>query len=52
MLCNFLHILECTEDEYRCRTNVCIPGEYRCDYISDCEDNSDEIDECKNVNFF
>ena len=38
---------ECKEDEYRCRTNVCIPSEYKCDYIRDCDDNSDEIDGCK-----
>ncbi|XP_072032689.1 uncharacterized protein [Amphiura filiformis] len=38
---------ECAEDEYRCRTNECIPSEYQCDYIADCDDYSDEIDDCE-----
>ena len=44
---SFLNISECAEDEYRCRTNVCIPSAYRCDYISDCDDGSDETVDCK-----
>ena len=37
----------CAEDEYTCADGLtCVPESYRCDYINDCGDNSDEVDGC------
>ncbi|XP_072017959.1 uncharacterized protein [Amphiura filiformis] len=37
----------CVEGEYRCADDqACVPEEWRCDCISDCVDNSDEVDGC------
>ena len=38
---------DCSEDEYRCRSNECVPANYTCDYLPDCSDNSDETEGCK-----
>ena len=43
----YISLSECAEDEYRCRTNVCIPDAYTCDYLIDCDDGSDETVNCK-----
>ena len=34
----------CTEDQYRCQNEACIPHEQRCDVKFDCHDKSDELD--------
>ncbi|XP_072016509.1 cubilin-like [Amphiura filiformis] len=40
--------VECVEGEYACANGLtCIPEELRCDYIADCDDNSDEVDGCR-----
>ncbi|XP_072047228.1 uncharacterized protein [Amphiura filiformis] len=36
----------CSEGYYQCPDGSCINEELRCDYVTDCEDNSDEIDGC------
>lgn len=36
----------CSEDEYRCKNERCIPKKWRCDHDDDCADGSDET-ECK-----
>ncbi len=32
--------------EFQCGDDICIPVEWKCDYFSDCEDSSDEINDC------
>ncbi|XP_072030540.1 uncharacterized protein [Amphiura filiformis] len=40
-----LQLVSCDEDEFACADGVtCIPDNYRCDYITDCDDNSDELE--------
>ena len=34
---------ECSESEFRCANNKCIPNRWRCDLDDDCGDNSDEM---------
>ena len=34
---------ECSESEFRCANNKCIPNRWRCDLDDDCGDNSDEV---------
>ena len=34
--------LGCDSDEFTCDNGECVPLNYRCDYIDDCSDNSDE----------
>ena len=34
----------CDATYFKCGNNRCIPGRWRCDYDSDCRDNSDELD--------
>ncbi|XP_072041131.1 uncharacterized protein [Amphiura filiformis] len=39
--------VECAEDEFKCAEgHQCIPAVLRCDYSTDCADNSDEVDGC------
>ena len=33
---------ECSESEFRCENEKCIPNRWRCDHDNDCDDNSDE----------
>ncbi|XP_071528403.1 uncharacterized protein [Panulirus ornatus] len=33
---------ECSESEFRCNSNKCIPSRWRCDHDNDCGDKSDE----------
>ncbi len=43
----FSFLAECPQGQYACPNNpTCLPESYRCDYINDCGDNSDEIDGC------
>lgn len=35
---------ECTESEFRCDDQSCIPSRWICDFNNDCGDNSDERD--------
>ncbi len=42
-----LILVDCAADEYTCADGLrCIPEEFRCDYLADCHDNSDEVDGC------
>ena len=41
----------CADDEYQCANGNCVPESYRCDYINDCEDNSDELGCVCNLDF-
>lgn len=34
---------ECSESEFRCANNKCIPNRWRCDLDDDCGDNTDEM---------
>lgn len=34
----------CSESEFRCDNEQCIPGNWVCDHDNDCGDNSDERD--------
>lgn len=33
---------QCSESEFRCNNNKCIPNRWRCDHDNDCGDKSDE----------
>ena len=33
---------ECSESEFRCSNEKCIPNRWRCDHDNDCDDSSDE----------
>ena len=45
-LCFIISVV-CGEDEFKCADGLtCVPESYRCDYINDCGDNSDEVDGC------
>ena len=39
-----LEILDqkCKDDEFTCKNGQCIPSEWRCDKVKDCQDESDE----------
>ncbi len=41
-LCDHLPPRKCSESEFKCANNNCIPGHWRCDHDNDCGDNSDE----------
>lgn len=43
-LCSLSEPRPCSESEFRCDNNQCIPGNWRCDHDNDCGDNSDERD--------
>ncbi|XP_072025071.1 uncharacterized protein [Amphiura filiformis] len=44
---NVMTPVDCSANEYACADGLsCIPEDLRCDYFSDCEDNSDEVDGC------
>lgn len=32
----------CSPEQFTCQEGQCIPGNYRCDHVKDCVDNSDE----------
>ena len=34
----------CSTESFRCDNGDCVPGHYRCDYVNDCDDRSDEND--------
>lgn len=42
--CSFTVPRPCSESEYRCDNQQCIPGNWVCDHDNDCGDNSDERD--------
>nr|CAD7412023.1 unnamed protein product [Timema cristinae] len=46
---------ECSESEFQCNNQKCIPNRWHCDHDDDCGDNSDEIScagfKCKNGTF-
>ncbi len=47
MFCFHVTFSECSDGQYACANGLsCIREDYRCDYISDCADNSDEVDGC------
>ncbi len=35
-------VVECTESQFRCRSQQCVPQAWRCDRYTDCVDASDE----------
>ena len=39
----YLFFSACLENEYRCGDGKCIPPEYICDAVFQCEDHTDEI---------
>ncbi|XP_038064096.1 uncharacterized protein LOC119734628 isoform X4 [Patiria miniata] len=41
--------LTCLPDEFDCGHSVCIRGDWRCDYVADCLDGSDELN-CGKIN--
>ncbi len=42
---SFRLTVSCRENESPCEDGLaCVPDDYRCDYFSDCNDNSDEAD--------
>ncbi|CDQ90704.1 unnamed protein product [Oncorhynchus mykiss] len=43
-VCSFTVPRPCSESEYRCDNQQCIPGNWVCDHDNDCGDNSDERD--------
>uniref|UniRef100_A0A674F6C9 Low density lipoprotein receptor-related protein 2a n=1 Tax=Salmo trutta TaxID=8032 RepID=A0A674F6C9_SALTR len=34
----------CSSEQFSCTNGACIPGEYRCDRLTDCSDGADETD--------
>uniref|UniRef100_A0A803TQP0 LDL receptor related protein 1B n=1 Tax=Anolis carolinensis TaxID=28377 RepID=A0A803TQP0_ANOCA len=36
----------CTDSQFRCKTDKCIPFWWKCDTVDDCGDGSDEPEEC------
>lgn len=43
-VCVSLEPRPCSESEFRCDNEQCIPGSWTCNHVNDCGDNSDERD--------
>ncbi len=46
LFCYSCFFSACSADEFRCRSSECIPNNRRCDGFVDCNDGSDEPNDC------
>lgn len=46
LLHHYSHIeqFDCAENEFMCDENKCIPNNFKCDSVTDCNDGTDEVD--------